>query len=104
MKITNQCVGRSIRNKKDYSVVIFADKRYKISDPKIKNNFPEWIRNNIELKFTDVSADQSIDIVRDYLLQMSYNSTKDYLNEEMSGKEILNHDQTLQYLKLKNSN
>ena len=35
-------MGRSIRNKKDYSFVVFADHRYDLVDNHGK--LPEWIR------------------------------------------------------------
>ena len=43
MRVASQCVGRAIRNKSDYAVLVFADKRF-TQKPKF-NKLPEWLRH-----------------------------------------------------------
>eukprot|EP00357_Protocruzia_adherens_P034682 CAMPEP_0115029158 /NCGR_PEP_ID=MMETSP0216-20121206/36811_1 /TAXON_ID=223996 /ORGANISM="Protocruzia adherens, Strain Boccale" /LENGTH=144 /DNA_ID=CAMNT_0002405643 /DNA_START=1 /DNA_END=433 /DNA_ORIENTATION=- len=45
MRQCAQCVGRIIRSKQDYGVMIFADKRYTRNDKKEK--LPKWIKDQI---------------------------------------------------------
>ena len=43
MRVASQCVGRAIRNKADYAVLIFADRRY--LQPTKFRKLPLWLRN-----------------------------------------------------------
>jgi len=45
MRQCSQCVGRVLRSKYDYGLMIFADKRYSRADKLDK--FPIWIRNQL---------------------------------------------------------
>ncbi|BFU25795.1 DNA repair helicase putative [Entamoeba histolytica] len=72
MRTCNQCVGRCIRGKNDYAVAIYADKRYKFNDNKIISSMPQWIVDALEKRFTDISADQSITLAKEFLMKMSY--------------------------------
>ena len=42
MRHAAQCVGRALRGKTDYGIMIFADKRFSRSDKKGK--LPKWIQ------------------------------------------------------------
>ena len=55
MRQTSQCVGRVLRSKYDYGLMIFADKRYARNDKKDK--LPQWIRNHIEQGSDNISID-----------------------------------------------
>ena len=44
MRHAAQCVGRALRGKTDYGIMIFADKRFSRSDKKGK--LPKWIQVN----------------------------------------------------------
>ena len=48
---TAQCIGRTIRNKMDYSFVVLADNRFSFTDN--QNKLPEWIRRVREDWFYD---------------------------------------------------
>ncbi|EDR29430.1 DNA repair helicase rad3/xp-D, putative [Entamoeba dispar SAW760] len=72
MRTCNQCVGRCIRGKNDYAVAIYADKRYRFNDSKIISSMPQWIVDALEKRFTDISADQSIKLTKEFLMNMSY--------------------------------
>ena len=43
MRVASQCVGRAIRNKADYSVLVFADKRF--TQPGKFSKLPAWLRH-----------------------------------------------------------
>ena len=43
MRQTSQCVGRVLRSKYDYGMMIFADKRYKRRD--FIEKLPAWIKH-----------------------------------------------------------
>ena len=45
----NQSLGRVIRNKNDYGVMICIDERFK--DPSIKRMFSNWINKNMQIRF-----------------------------------------------------
>ncbi|KAL7720166.1 DNA repair helicase rad3/xp-D [Entamoeba marina] len=88
MRAANQCVGRCIRGKDDYSVVIYADKRFKYTDEKVKNAMPQWIMDALDKKNTDMSADQCVTMAREFLMQMSSNFDCDIATDEMIGKTL----------------
>ena len=92
MKTANQCVGRCMRGKKDYSVIIYADKRFKYTDQKIKNCVPKWIESAIQSTHIDLPADQCISIAKDFLMKMSYSSSSEFLNQKMIGKQLLSNE------------
>ena len=48
-------MGRVLRSKYDYGLMIFADKRYARSDKKEK--LPIWIKNHIEPGSDNISID-----------------------------------------------
>ncbi|KAK9171612.1 DNA repair helicase (rad3) family protein [Cryptosporidium meleagridis] len=45
MKTVNQCIGRAIRHRNDYSSILLVDHRYNSSE--IKQMLPKWIAENI---------------------------------------------------------
>ena len=45
LRQTSQCVGRVLRSKYDYGLMVFADQRYSRRDKKEK--LPQWIQNYI---------------------------------------------------------
>lgn len=47
MRQCSQCVGRVLRSKYDYGLMIFADQRYERKDKQGK--LPQWIRNQMEI-------------------------------------------------------
>lgn len=69
MRQTAQCAGRVIRNKNDYGVVIFADKRYVRSDK--KNKLPKWILNLMPDSQVDLDCTAALSVVRAYVRLMA---------------------------------
>jgi DNA excision repair protein ERCC-2 len=68
MRQTSQCVGRVLRSKYDYGLMIFADKRYARNDKKDK--LPQWIRNHIEQGSDNISIDQALSIATIFFKEM----------------------------------
>merc|ERR1712045_400407 len=69
MRQASQCLGRVIRSKQDYGVMIFADQRYSRQDKRTK--IPEWIQCFIEPGHTLMATDLAVNVARNFLLQMS---------------------------------
>jgi hypothetical protein len=74
-----QCVGRVIRSKTDYGIVILADERYNRFDKRSK--FPPWIKNFIRDERLKLSTDVAVDQMRQFLRQ---------LGQPLDRQELLN--------------
>ncbi|KAG6546795.1 hypothetical protein Mapa_011741 [Marchantia paleacea] len=64
-----QCVGRVIRSKADYGMMIFADKRYNRHDKRSK--LPGWIQTHLRDAHLNLSTDMSLHIAREFLRKMA---------------------------------
>ncbi|KAG9157245.1 hypothetical protein Leryth_004915 [Lithospermum erythrorhizon] len=64
-----QCVGRVIRSKADYGMMIFADKRYSRHDKRSK--LPGWILSYLRDANLNLSTDMAVHIARDFLKKMA---------------------------------
>ncbi|KAJ0512681.1 putative DNA helicase [Helianthus annuus] len=60
-----QCVGRVIRSKADYGMMIFADKRYTRHDKRSK--LPGWILSHLRDAHLNLSTDMAVHIAREFL-------------------------------------
>eukprot|EP00931_Biecheleriopsis_adriatica_P035081 TRINITY_DN20216_c0_g1_i1.p1 TRINITY_DN20216_c0_g1~~TRINITY_DN20216_c0_g1_i1.p1 ORF type:complete len:832 (+),score=168.69 TRINITY_DN20216_c0_g1_i1:142-2637(+) len=69
MRQASQCLGRVIRSKRDYGVMIFADQRYARSDKRSK--IPDWIRAFLEPGHVFMATDLAVEASRKFLVQMS---------------------------------
>jgi DNA excision repair protein ERCC-2 len=69
MRNSAQCVGRVIRGKDDYGVLIFADVRY--SRMEKFNKLPRWIKNYLTPLQNNLSTDEAVLIVRKFLKEMA---------------------------------
>lgn len=63
-----QCVGRVIRSKTDYGVVILADSRYNRVDKRSK--FPPWIMQFVRDQCLNLATDAAIDQIKTFLRLM----------------------------------
>ncbi len=63
-----QCVGRVIRSKEDYGIVILADYRYNKQDKRTK--LPQWVQQFMRDSSLNVSTDQAIDQIKTFLKAM----------------------------------
>jgi len=83
MRVAAQCVGRVIRGKNDYGIIIFADKRYNRSDKKSK--LPAWITQFLSVSHTNLSTDMAITLSKKFLKEIAQPTSK----EEEIGKSVL---------------
>ena len=66
-----QCMGRVIRSKTDYGVVILADSRYNRADK--RNKFPPWILQFIRESSMNLSTDVAVQQMKQFLrYRLSY--------------------------------
>jgi DNA excision repair protein ERCC-2 len=64
----SQCVGRVIRSKTDYGLMIFADSRYNRHDK--RNKLPKWILQFMHEGYLNLSTDMAISHVKHFLRLM----------------------------------
>ncbi|KAL1319520.1 hypothetical protein HN51_071787 [Arachis hypogaea] len=64
-----QCVGRVIRSKADYGMMIFADKRYSRHDKRSK--LPSWILSHLHDAHLNLSTDMALHTAREFLRKMA---------------------------------
>jgi DNA excision repair protein ERCC-2 len=69
LRQTAQCVGRVIRSKTDYGIMLFADARFSRADKRSK--LPAWITQYLDKSNLNLSTDRTITIVRDFLKKMA---------------------------------
>lgn len=67
MRHAAQCLGRVIRGKDDYGIMVLADKRF---NKKI-TQLPKWIQSGLDTKNTKLSVDQAVSRAKAFLLDMS---------------------------------
>lgn len=70
-----QCVGRVIRGKSDYGLMIFADKRYNREDKRSK--LPRWVAQCLDVSSLNLSTDMAVHQARRFLLDMAQPLAKD---------------------------
>lgn len=66
---SSQCVGRVIRSKQDYGVMIFADSRYSRYDKRSK--LPQWITQFLPDAHLNLTVDMSQLLARKFLKEMA---------------------------------
>ncbi|RIA85174.1 hypothetical protein C1645_782436 [Glomus cerebriforme] len=69
MRHAAQCVGRVLRGKTDYGLMIFADKRFGRTDK--RNKLPKWINQYITETATNLSTDMALVIAKKFLRSMA---------------------------------
>ncbi|KAF9619870.1 hypothetical protein IFM89_009652 [Coptis chinensis] len=87
-----QCVGRVIRSKADYGMMIFADKRYSRHDKRSK--LPGWILSHLRDAHLNLSTDMALHIAREFLRKMA----QPYDKAGSSGKKTLLSQEDLEKL------
>ncbi|PVU86814.1 hypothetical protein BB560_006600 [Smittium megazygosporum] len=65
----SQCVGRALRGKTDYGLMIFADKRYARMDKRSK--LPAWINSHISEGMSNLSTDMALGSAKTFLKSMA---------------------------------
>lgn len=87
MRHAAQCVGRAIRGKTDYGIMIFADKRFSRADKRSK--LPKWIQEHLKDNLCSLSTEETVQIAKKWLRQMAQPFTK----EDQLGVSLLTLEQ-----------
>ena len=87
MRHAAQCVGRCIRGKTDYGIMIFADKRYSRADKRGK--LPKWIQEHLRDANSNLSTDEGVNIGKRFLRQMA----QPFRKEDQLGLSLLTIEQ-----------
>ena len=87
MRHAAQCVGRALRGKTDYGIMVFADKRFARNDKKGK--LPKWIQEHLKDSMCNLSTEESMQISRKWLRQMAQPFTR----EDQLGVSLLTFEQ-----------
>eukprot|EP00920_Eleutheroschizon_duboscqi_P006534 GHVT01015475.1.p1 GENE.GHVT01015475.1~~GHVT01015475.1.p1 ORF type:complete len:456 (-),score=70.68 GHVT01015475.1:608-1975(-) len=69
MRQAAQCVGRVIRNKSDYGLMVLADCRYSRADK--RNKLPPWILKYLDNAHLALTTETAISVARSFLRRMS---------------------------------
>ncbi|KAF9732929.1 DNA-dependent ATPase of the nucleotide excision repair factor 4 complex [Paraphaeosphaeria minitans] len=72
MRHAAQCLGRVIRGKDDYGIMVLADRRF---GKKIAQ-LPKWIQMGLDVKNTKLSVDMAVNNAKAFLKQMSVPYTR----------------------------
>jgi DNA excision repair protein ERCC-2 len=64
-----QCVGRVLRGKSDYGIMVFADKRFARQDKRSK--LPRWINAGIGEGAVDLSTDMAVGMAKMFLKEIA---------------------------------
>jgi DNA excision repair protein ERCC-2 len=67
MRHAAQCLGRVLRGKDDYGIMVLADRRFR----KKRNQLPRWIQQYLPDSETNLSVDQAAAKSRKFLCDMS---------------------------------
>lgn len=87
MRHAAQCVGRAIRGKTDYGIMVFADKRFSRADKRTK--LPKWIQEHLSDSLCNLSTEEAIQIAKRWLRQMA----QPFSREDQLGLSLLTKEQ-----------
>lgn len=87
MRHAAQCVGRAIRGKTDYGIMVFADKRFSRIDKRGK--LPKWIQEHLTDSLCNLSTEEAVQISKRWLRQMAQPFTR----ENQLGLSLLTREQ-----------
>lgn len=90
MRHAAQCLGRVLRNKTDYGLMIMADYRY--GQANIFGKMPRWIRDRLERGNTGLSIDMAMNIGKAFFREMAQPS-------DGSNGSLLKQEEVEGYLK-----
>ncbi|XP_064403887.1 general transcription and DNA repair factor IIH helicase subunit XPD-like [Halichondria panicea] len=89
MRHAAQCVGRVLRGKTDYGIMLLADKRYGRHDKRSK--LPLWIQEHLTDSVCSLSTEEAIQICKRFLREMAQPSRQ----EDQIGLSLLTLDQVM---------
>ncbi|KAJ7219264.1 hypothetical protein GGX14DRAFT_435418 [Mycena pura] len=89
MRNAAQCVGRVLRGKTDWGLMVFADKRFARADKRAK--LPRWINQYITETASNLSTDMALTLSKLFMRQISQNP-----EENLTGISLWTLDDVLQ--------
>ncbi|XP_009471923.1 PREDICTED: TFIIH basal transcription factor complex helicase XPD subunit [Nipponia nippon] len=87
MRHAAQCVGRALRGKTDYGLMVFADKRFARADKRGK--LPRWIQEHITDANLNLTVDEAVQVAKFFLRQMA----QPFHQEDQLGLSLLTLEQ-----------
>jgi DNA excision repair protein ERCC-2 len=69
LRQSSQCIGRIIRSKRDYGLIVFADKRYATQSKRSK--LPHWVQQFMPDANLNLSTDLAIVLARSFLKELA---------------------------------
>ncbi|XP_077174711.1 general transcription and DNA repair factor IIH helicase subunit XPD isoform X1 [Paroedura picta] len=87
MRHAAQCMGRAIRGKTDYGLMVFADKRFARADKRGK--LPRWIQEHITDANLNLTLDEAVQVTKYFLRQMA----QPFRKEDQLGLSLLTFEQ-----------
>jgi len=87
MRHSAQCIGRVLRGKTDYGIMILADKRFGRQDKRGK--LPKWIQEHLQDSMTNLSTEECVQVSRKWLKVMAQPFTR----EDQLGVSLLTVEQ-----------
>ena len=75
LRMASQCVGRVVRGKTDYGIMIFADKRYARADK--RNKMPSWISQFISPSQMNLTTLEAATVSKQFLKLMAQPMSRD---------------------------
>ncbi|KAM9590673.1 general transcription and DNA repair factor IIH helicase subunit XPD-like isoform 2-T2 [Morphnus guianensis] len=97
MRHTTQCVGRALRSKTDYGLMVFADKCFARADKWGK--LPRWIQEHITDTNLNLTVDEAVQVAKFFLRQMAQPfHQEDQLGLSLLTLEKLQSEEVLQQI------
>nr|CAG4647676.1 EOG090X01B4 [Moina brachiata]SVE92856.1 EOG090X01B4 [Moina brachiata] len=87
MRHAAQCLGRCMRGKTDYGIMILGDKRFTRADKRSK--LPKWIQEHLKDTLCNLSTEEAVQIAKRWLRQMAQPFTR----EDQLGISLLTLEQ-----------
>nr|CAG4636787.1 EOG090X01B4 [Ceriodaphnia reticulata]SVE72778.1 EOG090X01B4 [Ceriodaphnia reticulata] len=87
MRHAAQCLGRCMRGKTDYGIMILADKRFSRADKRSK--LPKWIQEHLKDSLCNLSTEECVQIAKRWLRQMA----QPFSREDQLGISLLTIEQ-----------
>ncbi|PVD26612.1 hypothetical protein C0Q70_14289 [Pomacea canaliculata] len=92
MRHAAQCVGRALRGKTDYGIMVFADKVFPCGQA---GKIPRWIQEHLTDGLCNLSIDEAVQVAKHFLRKMAQPfSRKDQLGLSLLTLEQLQSEET----------
>lgn len=96
MRHAAQCLGRVLRGKDDYGIMVLADRRFS----RKRNQLPKWIAQNLLDADTNLSTDMAIANAKKFLRTLAQPSNP----KDQEGVSVWNAEQLKDHQKLQTKN